>query len=105
MFPRALGVVLIVGGVCYLVGILAMFLVPDFSATVSCFLVTAPHYRGDVDGRIPARERCEGARPRHHRVKSRETELMLGGVACVDLLAPGSICGASLRLAESVECP
>ncbi len=31
MFPRALGVALIVGGACYLVGLLAVFLVPDFA--------------------------------------------------------------------------
>jgi hypothetical protein len=31
MFPKALGVVLIVGGACYLVGLLAVFLAPDFA--------------------------------------------------------------------------
>jgi hypothetical protein len=31
MFPKALGVALIVGGACYLVGLLAVFLVPDFA--------------------------------------------------------------------------
>jgi hypothetical protein len=31
MFPRALGVVLIAGGVCYLVDLLLAFLMPDFS--------------------------------------------------------------------------
>ncbi len=30
MFPKALGVALVVGGACYLVGLLAVFLVPDF---------------------------------------------------------------------------
>jgi hypothetical protein len=30
MFPKALGIALIVGGVCYLVGLLAVFLVPDY---------------------------------------------------------------------------
>ncbi len=30
MFPKTLGVALIVGGACYLVGLLAVFLVPDF---------------------------------------------------------------------------
>ena len=30
MFPKALGVLLIVGGGCYIVGLLAVFLVPDF---------------------------------------------------------------------------
>lgn len=31
MFPKWLGVALIVGGACYLVGLLAVFLVPDFA--------------------------------------------------------------------------
>ncbi len=31
MFPKALGIALIVGGACYLVGLLAVFLVPDFN--------------------------------------------------------------------------
>jgi Domain of unknown function (DUF4386) len=31
MFPKALGVALIAGGACYLVGLLAVFLVPDFN--------------------------------------------------------------------------
>jgi hypothetical protein len=31
MFPRVLGVALIAGGACYLVGLLAVFLVPDFA--------------------------------------------------------------------------
>jgi len=30
MFPKALGVLLIIGGACYIVGLLAVFLVPDF---------------------------------------------------------------------------
>ena len=32
MFPKALGVALIVGGACYLVGLLAVFLVPDLTS-------------------------------------------------------------------------
>src|SRR5688572_9378688 len=39
MFPRALGVVLIVGGAVYLVDMLLKFLVPDFAATVTAFLI------------------------------------------------------------------
>lgn len=35
MFPRALGVLLIAGGACYLVGLLAVFLVPQFGETVN----------------------------------------------------------------------
>jgi hypothetical protein len=38
-FPRWLGVLLIVGGVCYLVDMLALFLVPDFGQKISAFVV------------------------------------------------------------------
>ena len=41
MFPRALGGALIVGGACYLVGLLAVFLVPDVGETINVF-VTIP---------------------------------------------------------------
>jgi hypothetical protein len=41
MFPRALGVALIVGGACYLVGMLAVFLVPDSGEKINTF-VTIP---------------------------------------------------------------
>ncbi|MFL5586973.1 MAG: DUF4386 domain-containing protein [Ktedonobacteraceae bacterium] len=40
-FPRALGVLLIVGGACYLVDLLALFLVPDFGQIIHGF-VTIP---------------------------------------------------------------
>lgn len=36
-FPKWLGIVLIVGGVCYLVDLLAAFLVPDFSQKIHTF--------------------------------------------------------------------
>jgi len=39
MFPRALGVVLIVGGTCYLVDLLAAFLLPAFSQQFHGFIV------------------------------------------------------------------
>jgi len=39
LFPRWLGVVLIVGGVCYLVDLLAAFLVPDFGQQIHPFVV------------------------------------------------------------------
>lgn len=39
MFPKTLGVVLIVGGVCYLVDLLATFLVPDFGQQIHAFVV------------------------------------------------------------------
>jgi hypothetical protein len=41
LFPKALGVVLIVGGGCYLVGMVAVFLVPDFGEKIN-ILVTIP---------------------------------------------------------------
>lgn len=41
MFPKALGLALIVGGVCYLVGMLAVFLVPDYGEKINVF-VTIP---------------------------------------------------------------
>jgi len=41
LFPRALGIMLIVGGACYLVGLLAVFLVPDFGEKINTF-VTIP---------------------------------------------------------------
>jgi hypothetical protein len=41
MFPKALGVALIVGGACYLVGMLAAFLVPDSGEKINTF-VTIP---------------------------------------------------------------
>ena len=39
MFPKSLGVALIVGGVCYLVDMLALFLVPDVGAKIAGFIV------------------------------------------------------------------
>jgi hypothetical protein len=42
MFPKALGVVLIVAGACYLVDLLARFLVPDFGARIHTFVAVIP---------------------------------------------------------------
>jgi hypothetical protein len=42
MFPKALGVVLVVAGASYLVDMLAAFLVPDFSKQVHGFLAIPP---------------------------------------------------------------
>ncbi len=39
MFPKWLGVVLIVGGSCYLVDLLAAFLVPDFGQAIHSFVI------------------------------------------------------------------
>ena len=38
MFPKALGVALIAGGACYLVGMLAVFLIPDFGEKINTFI-------------------------------------------------------------------
>jgi hypothetical protein len=42
MFPRALGVLLIVGGASYLVGMLAVFLLPDVGETINGMVAIAP---------------------------------------------------------------
>lgn len=42
MFPKALGVALIIGGTSYLVDMLALFLVPDFGGTIHGFLAIPP---------------------------------------------------------------
>jgi hypothetical protein len=42
MLPRALGVMLIVAGVCYLADMLVLFLVPDFGRQINAFLVIPP---------------------------------------------------------------
>ncbi len=42
MFPKALGIVLIVAGVCYLVDVLTGFLVPDFGARIHMFVAVIP---------------------------------------------------------------
>lgn len=39
LFPRALGVLLVVGGVCYLIDLLVAFLAPDLSGAVHGFIV------------------------------------------------------------------
>ena len=64
MFPKALGVLLIVGGACYLVDMLAAFLVPDFGQTIHTFIIIPSAIAEICDGRLPARDRCEdgGAR-------------------------------------------
>lgn len=42
MFPKALGVVLIVGGICYLLDMLAAFLLPDLGKQIHGFLAIPP---------------------------------------------------------------
>ena len=41
LFPRILGVLVVVGGACYLVGLLAVFLFPDSGERINV-LVTIP---------------------------------------------------------------
>jgi len=48
MFPKALGVVLVVAGVCYLVDMLARFLVPDFGARIHTFVAVIPTLIAEV---------------------------------------------------------
>ncbi len=38
MFPKALGVALIAGGACYLLGMLAVFLIPDLGEKINTFI-------------------------------------------------------------------
>jgi hypothetical protein len=47
MFPRALGIMLIVGGACYLVGLVAVFLLPDTGEKVNS-VVTIPSTIAEV---------------------------------------------------------
>jgi hypothetical protein len=42
MFPKALGVLLMVGGVCYPVGVLAVYLPPAFGEAVKMLLINVP---------------------------------------------------------------
>jgi hypothetical protein len=42
LFPKALGALLVVGGVCYLVDVLAQFLAPDFGPKIATFVVILP---------------------------------------------------------------
>ena len=42
MFPKALGILLIVAGVCYVVDMLVLFLLPGFGETISSVLVIPP---------------------------------------------------------------
>jgi hypothetical protein len=42
LFPKALGIVLVAASVCYLVDLLAAFLVPDFGKQIHSFIVIVP---------------------------------------------------------------
>jgi Domain of unknown function (DUF4386) len=42
MFPKLLGGVLILGGVCYLTNMLTLFLVPDIGAMINGYLIIPP---------------------------------------------------------------
>ncbi len=66
MFPKWLGVLLILGGVCYLVDLLAAFLVPDVGNDP--LLHRHPlGTRGNLDGHLPARDRREDREDRQVR--------------------------------------
>jgi hypothetical protein len=39
LFPKALGALFVVGGVCYLLDVLAQFLAPDFGPKIATFIV------------------------------------------------------------------
>jgi hypothetical protein len=39
LFPKSLGIALVVGAVCYLLDMLALFLVPDFGQKIAAFIV------------------------------------------------------------------
>ncbi len=82
-FPKWLGVLLIVGGVCYLVDLLAQFLVPDFGQEIHTFIVIPSAHRGDLDGRLPARDRREDP-------KARRTHPRRGGNATAHRRRPPS---------------
>ncbi len=47
LFPKSMGVVLIVGGACYIVGMLAVFLVPDFGEKINV-IITIPSAIAEV---------------------------------------------------------
>jgi uncharacterized protein DUF4386 len=42
LFPKALGVVLVLAAICYLVDLLAAFLIPDFAKQIHPFIVIVP---------------------------------------------------------------
>ena len=89
MFPKALGVVLIVAGVSYLVDMLAAFLVPDVGQANPRFLGHPADDRGDLDARIPARERGEGPRSRHPHRKRRSNKPAFWESSCRNIQAFG----------------
>ena len=55
--PRPWRLLLVVAGGCYLVDLLAAFLVPDVSSDDPHLHRHPVHHRGDLDGRLPARDR------------------------------------------------
>ena len=68
MFPKWLGVLVIVGGVCYLVDLLALFLVPDLGKQIHTFVGVIPTAVAEVSllvyllvvgVRIPKQDRVE----------------------------------------------
>jgi hypothetical protein len=48
LFPRWLGVLVIVGGICYLVDLVALFLVPDFGKQIHTFVGIIPTATAEI---------------------------------------------------------
>jgi hypothetical protein len=68
LFPKWLGVLVIVGGICYLVDLLALFLIPDFGRAIHTFVGVIPTAVAEVSllvyllaigVRLPKQDRVE----------------------------------------------
>jgi len=71
LFPKGLGVVLVLASVSYLADSLAAFLLPHLELQIKPFLIIAPLGRRDLDGRVFAREGCEVRTPGRTRARGR----------------------------------
>ena len=81
--PRRWASCSIVATVCYLVDLLAAFLVPDFGKQIHAVPCHRAHHRGDLDGPVPARERGEGSRAGHPHRKRRNNKWRFGRAVAV----------------------
>jgi hypothetical protein len=80
MFPKALGDLLVVGGVCYLVGLLAVFLVPDVGEKINVW-VTIPSAVAEIS--MVLYLLVVGVRTANHgRPSTTTTSAMAAGSAC-----------------------
>ena len=59
LFPKVLGVVLVVAAVSYVADTFAAFLLPDLEQQIKPFLIDRAPRRRDLDGRLPAGQGCE----------------------------------------------